>query len=80
MDRNYDEVLAEMLMQLDRIEQRMDRAEKRMEMAEKRMILFDKKLEQSIRGQAMINSQQIRTAANTAKLLDKIIKKNKLKV
>jgi hypothetical protein len=46
MGRNCDEVLAEMLMQLDRIEQRMDRAEKR-------MVLFDKKLEQSIRDQAI---------------------------
>jgi hypothetical protein len=73
MDRNCDEALAEMLMQLDRIEQRMDRAEKR-------MVLLDKKLEQSIRDQAMINSQQIRTAVNTAKLPDKIIKKNRLKV
>jgi hypothetical protein len=73
MGRNYDEVLAEMLMQLDRIEQRMSRAEKR-------MVLFDKKLERSIKDQAMINSQQIRTAVNTAKLLDKVIKKDRLKV
>jgi hypothetical protein len=65
MERNYDEVISEMLIQLGSIEKRMEKADKRMDLTikrmvkaeerlekgEKRMEIFDKKLEQSIKDQ-----------------------------
>jgi ribosome-binding ATPase YchF (GTP1/OBG family) len=65
MDRSYDEVIADMLIQLDNIERRMEKADKRMELtikrmvkAESRMELFDKKLEQSIKDQREFSQMQ----------------------
>jgi hypothetical protein len=63
MERNYDEVISDMLIQLDHIERRMAKADKRMDLTIKRMVkaeqrlekgerrmeVFDKKLDQSIR-------------------------------
>jgi hypothetical protein len=67
MERNYDEVIADMLIQLDAIERRMQKADKRMDYvikrlvkAETRMELFDKKLEQSIRDQREFSAMQSR--------------------
>jgi hypothetical protein len=58
MERNYDEVISDMLIQLDRIERRMQKADRRMDLTIKRMVktetrmeLFDKKLNQSIKDQ-----------------------------
>jgi predicted nucleic acid-binding Zn-ribbon protein len=55
MERNYDEVIAEMLMELDQIHQRGEKLNKRLDLTIKRMVKaedrmedFDKKLNQSI--------------------------------
>ncbi len=72
MERNYDEVISDMLIQLDQIERRMQKADKRMEAFDKRMNMsikrlvkgetrmemFDKKLEQSFKDQREINQMQ----------------------
>lgn len=72
MERNYDEVISDMLIQLDQIERRMDKADKRMDLTIKRMVkadnrmelfdkrmeLFDKKLEQSIHDQQEFSRMQ----------------------
>jgi hypothetical protein len=91
MDRNYDEVISEMLIELDQIQRRRieenKRFDKRMEFIEKRMELIDKKLERSIKDQAenaksqqRINEEFLDRLLHQAKLTDRIIKKNKLKV
>lgn len=72
MERNYDEVISDMLIQLDKhaallnkIELRMEKADKRMDFtikrlvkSEERMELFDQKLEQSIRDQNEFSRMQ----------------------
>lgn len=65
MERNYDEVISDMLIQLDRIERRMDKADKRMDLtlkslvkAENRMELFDKKLDRSVKDQMGFSRMQ----------------------
>jgi len=44
MERNYDEVISEMLIQLDEIERRMSKADTRMEAFDKRMELIIKRM------------------------------------
>lgn len=70
-ERNYDEVIADMLIQLDQIERRrieqdkrMEKVDKRLDLtiarmvkAENRMELFDKKLEQSLRRMEMMDKK-----------------------
>ncbi len=65
MDRNYDEVISEILIQLDNMEKRMEKADKRMALtikrlvkSEQRMELLDKKLERSIRDQKEFSEMQ----------------------
>ena len=72
MDRNYDEVIADMLIQLDKhaallekIETRLDKADKRMDLAIKRLVksenrmeVFDKRLEQSLIDQREFSETQ----------------------
>ena len=72
MERNHDEVIAEMLIQLDHIERRMVKADKRLDLSikrlvkaeqrleqgEKRMELFDKELKQSIKDQMEFSKMQ----------------------
>lgn len=86
MERNYDEVISELLIQLDDIERRWEKLDSRLEKADKRLDLsikrlvkaenrtelFDKKLEQSIKDQRAINKQFLA-------LIDRLIKKNNLK-
>lgn len=55
MERNYDEVISEMLIELDQLHQRGEKMNKRLDLTIKRMVKaenrmedFDKKLEQSI--------------------------------
>ena len=65
MERNHDEVISDMLIQLDHIERRMAKADKRMDLSIKRLVkgehrmeLFDRKLEQSIRDQREFSKTQ----------------------
>lgn len=72
MERNYDEVIADMLIELAGIRKRMQKddkrldltirrlvkAEARLEAGERRMELFDKKLERSIDDQAKASAMQ----------------------
>jgi hypothetical protein len=72
MERNYDEVISDMLIQLDSIESRMEKADKRndltikrlvkaenrMERFDNRMELFDQKLEKSIEDQKEFSRTQ----------------------
>jgi hypothetical protein len=72
MERNYDEVIADMLIQLDKhaallekIETRIDKGEKRMDLAIKRLVksenrmeIFDKRLEQSLIDQKEFSNTQ----------------------
>ena len=82
MNRNYDEILAEMLIQLDLIEQRMQKADKRMDLTIKRLVrvenrleAFDKKIDQSLKDQREFSRMQSRV---NKYFLD-FIKKNPLK-
>jgi hypothetical protein len=86
MERNYDEVISDMLMQLDHIERRMAKADKRMDLTIKRMVkaelrlekgehrmeIFDKKLEQSLKDQLEFS----KTQSKMNKYFLDIIKKN----
>jgi len=72
MERNYDEVIADMLIQLDKhaallekIETRMDKADKRMDLSIRRLVkseshmeVFDKRLEQSLIDQKEFSNMQ----------------------
>jgi len=72
MEKNYDEVIAEMLIELDQLhrkgvaqdernakfDKRLDLTIKRMVMAEKRLELLDKKMEQSIKDQKEFSRMQ----------------------
>jgi len=94
MERNYDEVIAEMLIELDQIHKRGEKSDKRMDLtikrlvkAEKRMEDFDKKLSQSIKDQSAQSQLQARANAYFlkqltphAKLMETIIRKNGLKI
>ena len=65
MERSYDEVISDMLIQLDSIERRMTKADKRLDLsirglvkAESRLELVDKKLDQSIKDQKEFSKMQ----------------------
>jgi hypothetical protein len=65
MERNYDEVISDMLIQLDNIERRMQKADRRMDLTIRRMVkaetrfeLVDKKLNQSIKDQMGFSRMQ----------------------
>jgi hypothetical protein len=72
MGRNYDEVIADMLIELAEIRKRMEKSDKgmdltirrmvkaeaRLESGERRMELFDKKLERSIEDQIQFSRMQ----------------------
>ena len=72
MERNYDEVIADMLIELTEIRKRMEKSDKRMDLTirrmvkaearlesgERRMELFDKKLERSIEDQIQFSRMQ----------------------
>ena len=93
MERNYDEVIADMLIELAEIRKRMEKSDKRIELtirrmvaAESRMEIFDKKLEQSIkdqreqsRTQRKINEQFLTMLSQQGTVLGRIIQKNNLK-
>jgi hypothetical protein len=65
MERNYDEGISDMLIQLDGIEKRMQKADRRMDLTIRRMVkaetrleLVDKKLSQSIKDQMEFSRMQ----------------------
>jgi hypothetical protein len=65
MERNYAEVISDMLIQLDGMERRMEKADKRNDLtirrlvkAENRMELFDQKLEKSVEDQKEFSRTQ----------------------
>ena len=65
MERNYDEVISDMLIQLDGIERRMTKADKRLDLSIRRLVkadsrleLVDKKLDQSIKNQKEFSKMQ----------------------
>lgn len=83
MERNYDEVISEMLIQLDEIERRWkkldakwEKADKRMDLTIKRMVKaearmedFDRKLAQSIKDQRTQSQLQGKANASFLKQL-----------
>ncbi len=93
MERNYDEVIAEMLIELEQIHERGEKLNKRLDLTIKRMVKaesrledVDKKLEQSIKDQrsqsqlqAKANAFFLKQLTQQGKLLDTIIKRNGLK-
>ena len=65
MERNYDVVISDMLIQLDNIERRMQKADRRMDLTIRRMVkaearleLVDKKLNQSLKDQMEFSRMQ----------------------
>ena len=45
MDRNYDEVISDILIQLDAIEKRMAKADKRMDLTIRRIVMIEKRID-----------------------------------
>jgi hypothetical protein len=94
MERNFDGVISEMLIELDQIHRRGEKSDKRVDLtikrlvnAEKRMEDFDKKLVQSIKDQkaqsqlqAKANAYFLKQLTQQAKLMVSLIKKNGLKL
>jgi hypothetical protein len=94
MERNYDEVISEMLIELEQIRERGEKFNKRLDLTIKRMVKaeermedFDKKLDQSLKDQKMqsqmqakVNASFLKQLTQQAKVMDNIIKKNGLKV
>jgi hypothetical protein len=90
MERNYDEVISNMLIQLDQIDRRMKKAEermekfdvkleksnKRMDLTIKRMVMAEKKLVD----QSKINENFLKRLEQSEKLLIRTLIKNNLKI
>ncbi len=93
MERNYDKVISEMLIDLEQIHARGEKFNKRLDLTIKRMVKaesrledVDRKLEQSIKDQrsqsqlqAKANAFFLKQLTQQGKLLDTIIRKNGLK-
>lgn len=93
MERNYDGVISEMLIELEQIHARGEKLNKRLDLTIKRMVKaesrledVDKKLELSIKDQrsqsqlqAKANAFFLKQLTQQGKLLDTIIRKNGLK-
>lgn len=93
MERNYDKVISEMLIELEQIHARGEKLNKRLDLTIKRMVKaesrledVDRKLEQSIKDQrsqsqlqAKANAFFLKQLTQQGKLLDTIIRKNSLK-
>ncbi len=51
MDKNYDEVLSDILIQLDAIERRMAKSDTRMNLTVKRIVMIENKIEMILKKQ-----------------------------
>ena len=65
MDRNYDEVIAEMLIQLEDIERRMGKADRIMEKFDKRLDLTIRRM---VKAESRLEAQESRMMVFDAKL------------